>query len=223
MRVGVHSQWLGHIKYEDGLKQQQRAWEAVRAGGQGVILGCEHPPVITLGRRARESEEVLGQADIPVVVTDRGGQATMHLPGQLVIYPILDLRALGISVRDYIHLLHQATQNYLVQTHGIEAFEDAERGAGLYTVKGKIAFFGVRVDRGVTRHGLAINISNDLAPFALIRSCGYHGASLDRVIDARKTSLNSSLAAEFSSWLPGLLSVHAAYRNKAWQPRADFQ
>ncbi len=145
----------------------------------GKIFGLEHPTVITLGKRGSLSLDVnVSEEEIQVVEIDRGGQATLHSPGQLVIYPILNLRRLNLGVREYVETLEKVTIHSLKQL-GIAA----ERGhqPGVFTPNGKIAFVGVRIRRGISSHGISINFSNDLNLFQNIRSCGVQNASFDRV------------------------------------------
>lgn len=174
--------WRGLTPYEAALRIQAQTWQKRCAGAIGdILLGFEHPAVITLGSRATLVEDVVGAgSEIPRIMTDRGGQATLHSPGQLVIYPIFDLRARGISVREFVGALQQATQDLLAD-FGIAA--TPAPGAGLMTERGKIAFIGLRIERGVTRHGLSLNLSNELSLFQGIRSCGVLAARLDRWAD----------------------------------------
>lgn len=181
------------------------AWAEVKEHpGKMIFLGCEHPAVITLGRQATKAElvspdlnfneahggkETLDKGGgespaqwprIPVFQTDRGGQATLHSEGQLVIYPIVHLRALSWGIKDFIDCLLQTTSSQL-QSYGIST--ELAEPAGLQTPEGKIAFMGLRVDQGVTRHGLSLNIGNDLTYFDGIRACGVHRARLSKVAD----------------------------------------
>jgi lipoyl(octanoyl) transferase len=168
-------EWLGSQDYEAGLELQRLAVAKVKETLKAQFLSCEHPTVITLGKRGQPltdvltSMEILREKNIKIIATDRGGQATLHNPGQLVIHPIIPLRDWGIGVREYVECLERATAHYLAE-YGMEV----ERGAepGLYVEGQKIAAFGIRIDRGVSLHGLAININNDLESFSLIRQCG---------------------------------------------------
>ncbi len=169
-----------------------------------VILGCEHPVVVTLGRSAdiqqsiyahAQHETISSSLQLPVHVTDRGGLATLHSPGQLVIYPILPLRKYGMGVRDYVNLLEQTTIE-LLSNSGIESY--VKEDSGVYTKKGKIAFIGIRVEKGVSRHGLSLNVSNDLNLFSKIVSCGVSNRSLDLMQDYCAKQLQ--LSAVFEQW-----------------------
>ena len=132
----------------------------------------EHDPVFTLGQ-AGKPEHVLAAGDIPVVHVDRGGQVTYHGPGQIVAYPLLDLRRRKLGVRDYVCRIEQA----VIDTLGEWNIEGRRReGApGVYVNDAKVAALGIRVRRGCCFHGLAFNIAMDLEPFHRINPCGYAG------------------------------------------------
>ncbi|MCO1335212.1 lipoyl(octanoyl) transferase LipB [Microbulbifer sp. OS29] len=139
------------------------------------IWCVEHEPVFTQGQ-AGKAEHLLNTGDIPVVQVDRGGQVTYHGPGQLVVYPLLDLRRAKIGVRDLVSALEAATVAML-ETYGISAAPRPD-APGVYLIEGarkgnKIASIGLRVRRGCSFHGIAINIDMDLAPFLRINPCGY--------------------------------------------------
>ena len=144
------------------------------------ILGMQHPAVITLGYRAHAENEILSADAIPTVKIDRGGLATIHSEGQLVIYPILQLSQYGLGVRQYVDLLLETTAHVLRQSYGISAQRD-ESGVGLFTAAGKIVFCGIKVKSGVTQHGLSINMKNDLALFRHIIPCGFQNPKFDKV------------------------------------------
>ncbi len=162
----------------------------------------EHDPVFTLGQ-AGKPEHVLAPGDIPVLKVDRGGQVTYHGPGQIVVYPLLRLPRLGIGVRDYVCRIEQAVIDTLAEWNiGAERREGAP---GVYVGGAKIAALGIRVRRGSTFHGLALNVAMDLAPFHRINPCGYEGLQVTSVVDlggpsgvaAVKTVLLDQLAHQF--------------------------
>ena len=132
----------------------------------------EHPPVFTQGQ-AGKAEHLLGTGDIPVVQTDRGGQVTYHGPGQLVIYLLISLREAGLGIRRLVSTMEHAIIGLLEQ-HGIDGRARAD-APGVYVDNRKIASLGLRVRRGCTYHGLALNVSNDLEPFRRINPCGHAG------------------------------------------------
>jgi lipoyl(octanoyl) transferase len=173
---GLKISWLGQKSYESALKIQREITDKVRSQVAGPeILACEHDAVITLGKRGQPLSDVLASFEelrekkIEIVATDRGGQATLHNPGQLVIYPILPLRDWGLGVRVYVECLERASALFFAE-FGIEVIRGYE--PGLWINEKKIAAFGIRVDRGVSLHGLALNIFNDLSLFSMIKQCG---------------------------------------------------
>lgn len=177
-------QYNGLISFAKGLELQEQAHSLVKSKGRPVCLGCEHYPVITLGKRSAEvsdlDQQSLKMKDLgfEIVKTDRGGQVTLHSPGQLVVYPIVPIRDYEISVRRYVQLLESSTLRFL-SSLGIRA--QAAEDAGVFTERGKIAFIGVRVDQGITRHGLSLNVSNFLSHFDEIQSCGVSKRAVDSV------------------------------------------
>ena len=208
-------QWLGLKDYVEAMQLQDKIIDrcqlinsivASDRYGEGhsfkeEILGLEHPLTVTLGKRAdpikdfRVSVKVLRDKKVNIVSVDRGGQATLHNPGQLVIYPIIHLKQRGLRIKDYVHLLEDVTKRFLID-HGISAKCKGD-SPGLYTLDGKIAFFGIRIKRGMTSHGLAINVSNDLSEFAMIRSCGMDGETFSRMQDF---GVSISLEELFIKW-----------------------
>jgi len=140
----------------------------------------EHEPVFTLGQ-AGKPEHVLAPGDIPVVHVDRGGQVTYHGPGQIVVYPLLDLRRLGIGVREYVCRIEQAIIDTLAEWNILA--ERREGAPGVYVGGAKIAALGIRVRRGCTFHGLSFNVAMDLEPFHRINPCGYAGLRVTSVLD----------------------------------------
>ena len=140
----------------------------------------EHPPVFTQGQAGKE-EHLLFPGDIPVVQTDRGGQVTYHGPGQLVAYPLLDLRRLKMGVRDLVTAIEQTIVATLA-AYGIEAYPKPD-APGVYVAGNKIASLGLRVRRGCSFHGLALNVDMDLAPFLRINPCGYQGLAMTQMRD----------------------------------------
>jgi lipoyl(octanoyl) transferase len=167
--------WLGLQDYELALSFQLEAADEVRAGQVARVIACEHESVITLGKRALALNDLLVSLDqlrekkIKIMGTDRGGQATFHNPGQLVVYPILPLKHWNLGVKDYVECLERTTA-YFLADRGLDVTRAYE--PGLWVNGKKIAAFGIRVDRGVSLHGVAINIFNSLESFSLIRQCG---------------------------------------------------
>lgn len=178
MRVPVAWKWLGHRAYDDALAQQAVAWHARRAGGPDVCLALEHPPTITLGKRAtaadlRVPEAMLGAQGIPCIRVERGGHATYHGRGQLVLYPIVALSPRGFGVGAFVATL-EAIMIEIAAAFGVAARRDA-RGHGVWTARGKLGAVGIRVREGISMHGLALNVTTDVSAFELIAPCGVAG------------------------------------------------
>lgn len=171
---------LGRQPYEPVWRAMQRFTDARDEACADEIWLVEHDPVFTLGQAGR-AEHVLGAGDIPVLHVDRGGQVTYHGPGQLVAYPLLDLRRLRIGVREYVERIEQAVIDTLAEWN----IEGARRAGapGVYVAGAKVAALGIRVRRGCTFHGLAFNIAMDLEPFSRINPCGYAGMQVASVAD----------------------------------------
>jgi lipoyl(octanoyl) transferase len=163
---------LGRRAYAPVWRAMQAFTDARDDATPDELWLVEHDPVFTLGQAGRP-EHVLAPGDIPVLNVDRGGQVTYHGPGQLVAYPLLDLRRLKIGVRDYVCRIEQA----VIDTLGDWNIEGRRRdGApGVYVDAAKVAALGIRVRRGCCFHGLAFNIAMDLEPFGRINPCGYAG------------------------------------------------
>jgi lipoyl(octanoyl) transferase len=182
----------GIVPYEEA-RQAQRRLEGARQRNEvpDVLLLLEHPPVYTRGRRSTPDELPMGaqwyeMQGIEVRDTDRGGRVTYHGPGQLVAYPIVSLRPYGDDVLEYVRGLEQVMIGALGE-HGVRAGL-VEGQTGVWVGERKIGSIGVHVSRGVTTHGLAVNVSNDLQPFEWVVPCG--------IEDCKVTSLSRELGAE---------------------------
>ena len=193
---------LGCQPYEPVWRAMQAFTDARDEATPDELWLVEHDPVFTLGQ-AGKPEHVLMPGDIPVLHVDRGGQVTYHGPGQIVLYPLLDLRRLKVGVREYVCRIEQA----IIDTLGdwnIEAVR-REGAPGVYVAGAKIAALGIRVRRGCTFHGLAFNIAMDLSPFQRINPCGFEGLQVTSLVDlggpsgldAVKPALVAHVAAQF--------------------------
>ena len=171
---------LGRRPYEPVWRAMQAFTDARGDDTPDELWLVEHDPVFTLGQ-AGKPEHVLAPGDIPVLHVDRGGQVTYHGPGQIVAYPLLDLRRLKIGVRDYVCRIEQAVIDTLGEWN-IRG-ERREGAPGVYVDGAKVAALGIRVRRGCTFHGLAFNIAMDLEPFARINPCGYAGLEVVSMSD----------------------------------------
>ncbi|MDR0536659.1 MAG: lipoyl(octanoyl) transferase LipB [Tannerellaceae bacterium] len=174
----------GRIRYGDALARQTAAFEGILAaklaGGDAPnrVFFCEHEPVITLGRRANEanvlvSADCLAERGVELFRTDRGGDATYHGPGQLTVYPVVDLEGLGMGLRTYVCWLEGIVIDFL-RAYGIECYR-LEGATGVWTgdEPRKICAIGVRSSRFVVMHGFALNVNTSLDAFRLINPCGF--------------------------------------------------
>ncbi|MCQ4327074.1 octanoyltransferase [Stutzerimonas stutzeri] len=172
---------------ELGLVDYRTAWQAMQhfTNSRGPDSGDEiwllqHPSVFTQGQ-AGKAEHLLFPGDIPVVQVDRGGQVTYHGPGQLVGYLLLDVRRLGIGVRELVSRIERSLIDLLAE-YGVEALAKPE-APGVYVDGAKIASLGLRIRNGRSFHGLALNVDMDLEPFRRINPCGYAGLTMTQLRD----------------------------------------
>jgi lipoyl(octanoyl) transferase len=170
--------WLGRLAYEPTWRAMQQFTEVRGPETPDEIWLLEHEPVFTLGMNA-DSSHVLAAGDIPVIQIDRGGQVTYHGPGQLVIYPLIDVRRSGLGVRSLVTALERAVIDYAAGL-GIKA-ECRADAPGVYVDGRKLASVGLRIRRGGSYHGLALNVDMDLAPFGRINPCGYAGLQMTQL------------------------------------------
>ena len=170
--------WLARQAYTPVWRAMQAFTDARDSETPDQMWLLDHDPVFTLGQ-AGKPEHVLAPGDIPVLPVDRGGQVTYHGPGQLIAYPLLDLRRLGIGVRELVTRLEQVGIDLLAE-FAIPA-ERRDGAPGLYVAGRKIMAIGIRVRRGCTFHGIALNADMDLEPFTRINPCGYRGLEVTRI------------------------------------------
>lgn len=170
-----------------GRRPYTPVWQAMRELTDGrdaetpdQFWLVEHDPVFTQGQ-AGKPEHLLMPGDIPVVATDRGGQVTYHGPGQVVLYPLIDVRRSRLGVRDLVSALENAVIALLAE-HGVRARARPD-APGVYVGEEKIASLGLRIRRGASFHGVALNVNGDLSPFARINPCGYAGMAMTRLAD----------------------------------------
>ncbi|MDM8537167.1 lipoyl(octanoyl) transferase LipB [Desulfobacterales bacterium HSG17] len=186
---------LGVIPYVDAHDLQVRLVDALYHGliQHNMCLLVEHPPVFTLGRRGgreniRVESSFLIQQSIGVVHTERGGDVTYHGPGQLVIYFILDLESMGISIPELVEKL-EAVMIGLSSDAGITATRNP-KNHGIWIKENKLGSIGLAIRRGITFHGLALNVKPDLAPFSWINPCGMAGVSTTSLLAETETNLD---------------------------------
>lgn len=174
----VEFSYLGLTEFQKSYQLQLNYHDLIKnKNSSNIVLGFEHPAVMTLGLRAIDINPLA--SSLPRVRIRRGGLATIHSEGQLVIYPIIDIRSIGLGVRDFVQLLLLTTKECLLN-YNIEAWAD-DQNIGLFTNVGKIAFCGLQIKNGVSLHGISLNVSNDLSLFEQIYSCGIENQKMDQV------------------------------------------
>ncbi|MDT8310158.1 MAG: lipoyl(octanoyl) transferase LipB [Methylophaga sp.] len=178
---------LGLQPYQPVWTEMQQFTAQRQVTSEDELWLLEHSPVFTLGRNGK-NEHLLDPGSIPVVQTDRGGQVTYHGPGQLIGYSLLDLRRLGIGVRQMVSLLENSIIAVLADVN-IKAAARAD-APGVYVDDAKIAALGLRVKNGACYHGVSFNIDMDLSPFARINPCGFAGLA---VTDCRQLGIKLSM------------------------------
>lgn len=179
---GPRLQWLGRAEYLPVWTAMREFTAARGPDTPDELWIVEHPPVFTLGQAGRR-EHLIAPGEISVVPTDRGGQVTYHGPGQVVAYPLVDLRRLGIYVKELVFRIEQATVQTLA-TLGADGrrvkgapgvYVPWPGGSGEFEGLAKIAALGIKVTRGCSYHGVSLNVAMDLTPYARIDPCGYAG------------------------------------------------
>lgn len=196
-------EYLGPLGYREAWRYQQKVHDLVLGGGEDRLLLVEHSPVITMGRRPGvaknmvASAEQLAQMGVEVVETDRGGDITFHGPGQIVAYPIIRLANHQLTVGGYVHTLEDIVIATLVKLGFVGVTKDAV-AVGVWIPDGnalaKVCAIGVRIRKGVSMHGLALNVDTDLRYFELIVPCGLAGrgvTSLKKLAGDRVTEIEA--------------------------------
>jgi lipoyl(octanoyl) transferase len=196
------------------MRPHPQVWEQMRqftdqrnAQTPDEVWFVEHPPVYTLGLRA-DRTHILDARDIPVVATDRGGQVTYHGPGQLVVYPLLDLSRLGLGVRALVQALEESVID-TVAGYGVVAHGRRD-APGVYVGEKKLAALGIRIRRHCSYHGIAINVAMDLEPFSRINPCGYAALEVTQLSELGVAVDIARLADDLSLHLAGRLGYRSA-------------
>ncbi len=209
--------WLGLQEYSE-IQALQKSKVSQYAGQPQIdIYGLEFDSTLTLGIRSakNQSSDLGGNPDFKIVQADRGGRATIHSRGQLVIFPMLDLKFHNLGSQKFIEILFESTQLFL-RMHSIASHWQL-KDAGVYTDRGKIAFCGLRVDSGVVRHGISININNDLSLFKSFVACGNANLKADSLFaHLNKSAESVDLQAYFNQWVEcfyGVWQQHPEYRS----------
>ena len=176
--MAISIRHLGEVDYDETWQKMRDFTDNRQKDTPDELWFLQHPAVYTLGKNGKP-EHVLNSAEIPVINSDRGGQVTYHGPGQIVVYTLLDLGRLNIGVRALVTGLEQVIIE-LLNDYGIAA--NARRDApGVYVNDAKIAALGLRVRKGCSFHGLALNVAMDLEPFSRINPCGYEGLEVTQI------------------------------------------
>ncbi|ABE54156.1 lipoate-protein ligase B [Shewanella denitrificans OS217] len=171
----LHIRHLGQQDYQTVWHAMQAYTDNRGADSQDELWIVEHTPVFTQGQ-AGKSEHILNPGDIPVIQVDRGGQVTYHGPGQLVAYPLIDIKRAKLGVRQLVNHIEQSIIDML-SPYDIKAYAKTD-APGVYVDERKIASLGLRIRKGCSFHGLALNVDMDLAPFRRINPCGYAGLEM---------------------------------------------
>ena len=209
---------LGLVPYPDAWAAM-RAFTAQRtARTPDELWLLEHPSVYTYGVAGRDAHLPRADLGIPVIKVDRGGQVTWHGPGQIVLYTLLDLRRLGMGVRELVRLLEQTVLDLLGE-FGVRA-QRRDGAPGVYVGDAKVAALGLRVSRGCSYHGLSLNVNNDLTPFAAIDPCGYPGLPVTRTIDLGIAAGPEQVGARLVDLVTGALCA-AARREASRRPASE--
>ena len=191
--------FLGRRDYVPLWRSMQKFTDERDESTPDEIWFCEHPPVFTLGLNAAK-EHLLAPGDIPVVQIDRGGQVTYHGPGILMVYPLIDIRRANIGVRKLVTALEQSVID-LAATYDVSAAARAD-APGVYVDGNKLASVGLRIRRGASYHGMALNVDGDLEPFSRINPCGYKELEMT---DLKRLGIELGLADAAEKLLPHFL------------------
>ena len=209
---------LGQVEYASTWQAMRRFTDERDNATPDEIWWLQHPPVFTLGQAGR-AEHVLAPGDIPVVKTDRGGQVTYHGPGQVVIYPLVQLKRYGLGARAFVTLLEQTVVDWLADL-GVAAAPRAD-APGVYVGGAKIAALGLRIRRGCSYHGLAINIDMNLEPFTRINPCGYPDLAVTDLAALNILKTHEQAATEIVNRLYTALSFASNTANRSGVPTSD--
>ena len=171
---------LGQVSYEPTWQAMRRFTDERNPSALDEVWLLQHPAVFTQGQ-AGKAEHLLNAGEIPVIQVDRGGQVTYHGPGQLIAYLLLDVRRLGLGVRELVSRIEQSLVGVLA-SYGVESYAKPD-APGVYVKGAKIASLGLRIRNGRSFHGLALNVDMDLAPFRRINPCGYAGLAMTQLRD----------------------------------------
>ena len=197
----------GRVDYETAWHDMQNFTNSRDHNTPDELWFLEHPPVFTLGRNGKQ-EHLHNTGEIPVINTDRGGQVTYHGPGQLIVYPLLDINRRQLGVQSLVQILEQAVID-LCTDYRIDAHR-REKAPGVYVDDRKLAALGLRIRKGCSFHGLSLNIDMDLTPFAMIDPCGYAGMEVTQLRDLGVKASLKTIADQFQNHLENLLKMQVS-------------
>lgn len=181
--------YMGLSDYEPVWRAMQAFTDARDENSIDELWLVQHPPVFTQGQ-AGKAEHVLAPGSIPVIQVDRGGQVTYHGPGQIVAYPLVDIRRKGVGVREFVQRIEEAII-MMLNGYGVNG-ERVSGAPGIYVDDEKIASLGLRVRRGRTFHGLAFNVDMDLEPFQRINPCGFSGLRVTQLSQFKQVAFEEA-------------------------------
>jgi lipoyl(octanoyl) transferase len=204
---------LGRQPYEPTWRRMQAFTAARDADTTDEIWLLEHDPVFTQGQ-AGKAEHLLNPGAIPVVQVDRGGQVTYHGPGQLIAYLLIDLKRRQLGVRDTVSLMEACVVRVL-QDFGIDAYPKPD-APGVYVDEAKICSLGLRVRRGCTFHGLALNLNMDLEPFLRINPCGYAGLAMTQLSQLAPQADLAGVPERLANYLIEKIGYTSVTRTTSW-------
>ncbi|MEO9274864.1 lipoyl(octanoyl) transferase LipB [Marinomonas sp. 5E14-1] len=205
---------LGVVEYSDIWDRMKNFTQTRTKDDADEIWLLEHPPLFTQGQAGKQ-EHLLAPGDIPVIQVDRGGQVTYHGPGQLVAYVLIDLKRLGIGVRDLVNVLENSVIQVLAK-NAIDAYPKPD-APGVYVDGQKIASLGLRVRRGCSFHGLALNVDMDLTPFDRINPCGYQGLKMVDMKHLNSNVVLSNIKVQLANQLAELLGYSYPTIQQGWK------
>ena len=201
---------LNQVSYNQTWQEMQNFTNLRDEQTQDQLWVLEHPPVYTQGQAGKPEHLLNTSHDIPLVQSDRGGQITYHGPGQIVIYLLLDLKRLKLSIRQLVTTIEKSVIKTLGQ-YNIQAYSDCS-APGIYVdidkIRHKICSIGLRVRRGCTYHGLALNYNMDLTPFSFINPCGFDKLAITQISNLNKSVSESNIITTLCAELTNLLGYN---------------
>ena len=198
---------LGLTDYESAWHDMQAFTDTRDANTLDELWFLEHPPVFTLGRNGKQ-EYLHNTGVIPVVNVDRGGQVTYHGPGQLIVYPLLDIKRRQLGVQSLVRILEQSVID-LLSDYSLDA-QRREKAPGVYVKDRKLAALGLRIRKGCSFHGLSLNVDMDLSPFSMIDPCGYSGLEVTQLKDLGIDASMETIGKQFQTHFERLLDKTTA-------------